>query len=431
MDRPLFSNNLPLEALNSMSNPSQRVILTEGCDGCEHLPQCGGLITPDWFGCFDRCRNRVTPPHRDVNGEPLTGLKSRTKPQCATGSCDWTCPNNPDIFAERWAEVGGLFDFGHETYLPLNGDSWPHYIPMIRSGPPRTKPLNCTFVALSLYESLRFLKGKRGGYESPGRVEFRRRLALRDDCRILLIGVGPDAMIEGFYAKFRDLRLAEVIADLDVVAITPPNFSFFLDVPRPHSLYNRKRMLRVADEFLRHGVQVAPHFNAATTADWDFWAELLRDSPELSVYCKEFQTGNRRKVHYERTVGHMNRLQDQIGRALHPLLVAGKNPMPGLLQNHPSFTVIDSDPSMKTNHRQIFSRGQWRTIRAKADSCLTQLLDHNIAVRAGAIQQQLTRSISAASQSTVPAPLAPHKTPVLELERFVSLTSRLHPELQQ
>jgi hypothetical protein len=52
-------------------------------------------------------------------------------------------------------------------------------------------------------------------------------------------------MVEGFYAKYRDLHLAEIFADLQITAVTPPNFSFFLDVPRPHSLYNRKRMLRV------------------------------------------------------------------------------------------------------------------------------------------------------------------------------------------
>ncbi len=354
----------------------------------------------------------------------LTGPKSRGKPRCANAACDWTCPNNPEIFAQRWAEVDGLFDFSHERYLALDGTSWPRYVPMIRSGPPRLKPLNCTFVALSLYESLRVLRGRKGGYESPGSGEFRRRLALREDCKILLIGVGPDATIEGFYAKFRDLRLAEVFADLDLVAITPPNFSFFLDVPRPHSLHNRKRMLRVADEFLRHGIPVAPHFNAATTADWDFWIELLRGSPELSVYCKEFQTGNRRKEHYERTVGQMIRLQEKVGRPLHPLLVAGKKPLPGLLPNHPSFTVIDSDPSMKTNHRQILCDGQWQSIESNPNACLTRLLDHNITAHAGLFAKQLKRAAVTLTKSTAPEPPAPQETPVLELQRYVSRTNQ-------
>lgn len=428
MDRPLFSKNLPLEALNSISNTSQRVILTEGCDGCELVTKCGGLKTPDWFGCFDRCHSRVTPVRRDVNGEFLTGAKSRTKPHCASGPCDWTCPNNPEIFAERWAEVGGLLDFSHETYLPLGGASWPRYIPMIRPGQPRKKALNCTFVALSLYESLRVLRGRNGEYESPGRAEFRRRLALRGDCRILLIGVGPDAMIEGFYAKFRDLRLAEVFADLDITAVTPPNFSFFLDVPRPHSLYNRKRMLRVADEFIRHGIPIAPHFNATTMADWDFWIELLRGSPQLSVYCKEFQTGNRRKMEYERTIEQMIRLQDQVGRPLHPLLVAGKKPLPGLLPNHPTFTVIDSDPSMKTNNYQIFADGRWQTIKAHPGSCLTSLLDHNIAAHESSFKQRMKGAVSVAIKSAGPEPPPPQETPVLELERYVSLTSQSRPE---
>ena len=407
-----------------MSATTDREILTEGCEGCELAVQCGGLATPDWFGCFDRCRSRATPVRHDANGVLMTGRKSRVKPRCANAACDWTCPNNPEVFAQRWAEVDGLFNFSHEKYLPLEGTSWPHYVPMIRSGPPRQKPLNCTFVALSLYESLRVLRSKNGGYESPGRVEFRRSLALRDDCKILLIGVGPDATIEGFYAKFRELRLAEVFADLDLVAITPPNFSFFLDVPRPHSLHNRKRMLRVADEFLRRGIPVAPHFNAATTADWDFWIQLLRGSPELSVYCKEFQTGNGHKEHCERTVAHMIRLQERVGRPLHPLLVAGKKPLPGLLPNHSSFTVIDSDPSMKMNFRQIQCDGKWKSIKADPNTCLTRLLDHNISDRRQSLAAHMKRAKDAATKSTSPEPPALQKMPVLELERFVSPTSQ-------
>ena len=127
--------------------------------------------------------------------------------------------------------------------------------------------------------------------------------------RLGFLLVAPDGLNrtwahQGSPSQARDdrIHLAEIFADLDIAAITPPNFSFFLDVPRPHSLYNRKRMLRVADEFLRHGIPVAPHLNATNEADWDFWISLFRDSPELSVYCKEFQTGNHLKQHYERSV---------------------------------------------------------------------------------------------------------------------------------
>jgi hypothetical protein len=406
-----------------MTHENQREILTEGCDGCELLPQCGGLPYPDWFGCFDRCHSRKTPIRRDVNGAPLTGRHSRTAPHCANGLCDWTCPNNPDVFAERWAEIGGLFDFSHERYLPLNGEKWPRYIPMIRSGPPRFKPLNCDFVALSLYESLRALSPKKGRYESPGATEFRRRLAFRDDCKIVLIGVGPDKLIEGFYAKFRELRLAEIFADLNLTAITPPNFSFFLDVPRPHSLYNRKRMLRVADEFIRHGIPIAPHFNATNKADWDFWIELLRASPELSVYCKEFQTGNRRKTNYDQTISEMIRIQESVGRPLHPILVAGKTPLPGLLPHLASFSVVDSDPSMKTNHRQILCDDRWQPIPSNPGACLTDLLDQNIAEHSRLFEQRLTQTTASANKRPTPVSISPDKMVALELGGFVSQTS--------
>jgi hypothetical protein len=292
------------------------------------------------------------------------------------------------------------------------------------------KPLNCSFVALSLYEALRVLRRKGGGYESPGKFEFRRRLVLRDDCRIILIGVGPDATIEGFYAKFRGLGLAKILADLDLIAVTPPNFSFFLDVPRPHSLYNRKRMLRVADEFLRQGVPVAPHFNATNDADWDFWIDLLRNCPELSTYCKEFQTGNRLRSHYERSVEQMLRVQDRVGRMLHPLLVAGKKPLPGMLPHHASFTVIDSEPSMKTNHRQILCDEEWKAINAVPGACLSHLLDHNIAAQTRLVEKRIkeaaTASTAVSSRSKVLEQPPRAKTTALELERYAQLTTRSH-----
>jgi hypothetical protein len=417
----------------AMSQTATREILTGGCSGCGLATPCGGLgKSADLFGCFDRCRSRRTTLRVDSRGRPFVGAVSRTVPHCANGDCDWTCPNNPDVFAARWAEVGGLLDFSHEPYLRLDGSTWPCYIPMIRSGPCRRTPLNCSFVALSLYESLRVLRAGNGRYEPTGAVNFRRRLALRDDCKILLVGVGPDATIEGFYRKYRQLDLPRIFAGLGLTAITPPNFSYFLDVPRPHSLYNRKRMLRVADEFLREGVPVAPHFNATNEADWDFWIDLLRQSPGLSVYCKEFQTGNQFRRCYAGTVEQMLRVQDRIGRPLHALLVAGKKTLPGLLpglqSRQGSFSVIDSDPSMKTNHRQILGDDGSKSITAVAGACLSRLLDHNITVQRRLVDQRVAQAISAQalvfSQSEDLKRRAPAKMPVLELERYALLTSQ-------
>lgn len=338
----------------------QREIVTRGCRECALREPCGGrdIGVDDLFGCYDRCYNK-----------------------CAREGCDLTCSNNQELFAERWAEVGGLLEFAHRDFSAIATGQLTPYIPMIRPGIIRKRRLNSNFVALSLYEALRALKvGNR--YIPMGRSEFRKKLRLRDDCKILMVGVGPDALIESFWRHHR--ALVELLPPLDVVAVTAPNFSSFVDVPRDHILYNRKRSLIVADKLLARGVPVVPHFNANTSRDWEFWAQLLRDTPGLRIFCKEFQTGNRIKVNYEESVEKMARMQESVGDALYPIVVAGKKAVDLLKHHFSNFTLIDSMPSIKTNMRQVIrvapnGIAHWRTLPSNRKACLASLLDYNLA----------------------------------------------------
>jgi len=178
--------------------------------------------------------------------------------------------------------------------------------------------------------------------------------------------------------------LVALLPPLDVVAVTAPNFSSFIDVPRDHILYNRKRSLIVADKLLAFGVPVVPHFNANTARDWKFWAELLRDTPGLRIFCKEFQTGNRMKVNYEESVHQMAHLQETVGDSLHPIVVAGKKAVDLLKRHFSRFTLVDSMPSIKTNMRQVIriapnGIAHWRTLPSNRKACLASLLDYNLA----------------------------------------------------
>jgi hypothetical protein len=119
----------------------RREIITSGCVDCALQPGCGGIERHvlDLFGCHDRCRTK-----------------------CANSSCDLTCPNNQELFAARWAEVGGLLSFPCPAFLPVSTADFPLYVPLIRPGIIRTRPLNSVFVGLSLYEVLRALKKRAG-----------------------------------------------------------------------------------------------------------------------------------------------------------------------------------------------------------------------------------------------------------------------------
>jgi hypothetical protein len=319
-----------------------------------------------------------------------------------------TCPNNQELFAARWAEVGGLLSFPCPAFLPVSTADFPLYVPLIRPGIIRTRPLNSVFVGLSLYEVLRALKNGRG-YEEMSGIAFRRKLALRDDARILVVGVGGDAKIENFWRHHA--KLTSLFRPLDLVAVTVPNFSYFTDVPREHILYNRKRSLLLTERLLAAGVPVIPHFNATAWGDWRFAADLLRQADRFSIFCKEFQTGNRLKVNREEAVAEMASMQKESGKPIHPILVGGVDALP-LLKKHfgGKFTLMNSTPSMRTNNRQIIdvqpgNRIVWRKITSKAKKCIASLLDHNV----NAYTRTMERRIHA--QSETPAIPRPAKNP--------------------
>jgi hypothetical protein len=345
-----------------------REITTSGCSTCCWAEVCGGrhIHVADLFGCFDRCHAA-----------------------CSAAKCDLTCPNNPDVFWRRTAEVGGLETFPHREFPPLGGDLLPSYLPMIRPGIIRKRRMQSSFVALTLYELLASLRVK-GGHAHMGRSEFRKKWSLREDCKILVVGVAKDPKIESFWRDH--VTLIPLLADLGLHGVTVPNFSYFLDSPRPHILYNRKRGLRVADLLIEHGIRVVPHFNAISWSDWAFWGRLLRESPGLSVFCKEFQTGNRLKVNYEQTVAKMAELQREVGRDLHPVIVGGLKAIELLKREFNSFTLIDSTPSIKTKNRQLLQGStshDAKLIRATRTADLAPLHDHNISVRVELVSRRL------------------------------------------
>jgi hypothetical protein len=357
-----------------------REIITGGCATCCWSHVCGGrhIHEIDLFGCFDRC-------HAD----------------CSAAKCDLTCPNNPDVYWRRTTEVGGLETFPHSRFPAFDGQCLPRYMPMVRPGMIRRRRMGCPFIALTLYEVLASLRVKGGGYEEMDRRAFRAKWSLRDDCNILVVGVAKDPKIEGFWRNHRSL--IPLLAGLDLHGVTVPNFSYFTDWPRPHILYNRKRGLQVADLLIEHGIRVVPHFNAVSWSDWAFWGELLRQNPGLSVFCKEFQTGNRLKVNYEAAVAEMVQMQSDVGRDLHPIVVAGFKAVELLEANFKTFTLIDSTPSIKAKNRQLLngtSISAGKTIHAMPTADLARLLDHNVAMQVQLMQR--AKSVGQSSSQAEP-----------------------------
>lgn len=302
-------------------------VIAPGCYECPFFADCGGAESArSLFTCFDNCC-------------------------CGDGSCDNVCPGKPDFF-ERLKEIGGL-RFDNVPGISQQSIRLPRYVPMIHHGYKRAQPLSWPVVAIETYQVFRLAKGTyRTIAESP--EELRAAFALDSNTRIILRGTARDAPLERYWSYRRRDNAPEQLARLGITLAIGPNFSHFLDVPRTDNLFNRKRQLICLAEMHKAGLCVVPHLSAAAPGDWAFWKRYLLSNAEVSTVAVEFQTGNRQRSEGLRVIEHLTRLQDEICRRLHPIIVGGGQFVEAVSCRFSSFTLLDSEPFMKAVHRQVF-----------------------------------------------------------------------------
>jgi hypothetical protein len=269
-------------------------------------------------------------------------------------------PSDPDDMNPRdearywqlWDDVDGLLDFSISKIEPVQSLEVPVYVPLLQHKYSRTAILSAPVVALHLYQLFR--KGRDGRYLSrfSDGTQLRAYYRLRPDAKIILSGVAIDRRLELFWARHRKDDVPAQLACLDVACVTVPNFSFFTDATRYQILRNRKRMALVTERLSEAGVKVAPHFNAITDRDWEFYAEMLQDHPATTVVTLEFQTGLATIDDGRGALGRVADLQQKLGRLIHPILVGGAKHYLDAQALFSRFTILDSRPYMEAQARR-------------------------------------------------------------------------------
>ncbi len=267
---------------------------------------------------------------------------------CDRSTCDWTCPEN-ERYVSRMREVGGALISPVRT-LRAPDEELPPYVPMIRHEYKLRQPLLPPVVALPTFQIIK-RKGSSYGDHVQGAAALRQRFHLAPETAVLLTSVATDDHLEGYWHARTAHDVPRKLAEMGVSAITTPNFSFFDDAPRIHTLWNRRRLAIVAEELSDAGVGVIPHLNALTQHDWNHWAEVLRAQPQLRMVAKEFQTGLDDGTAGRHAFERLLWLQDKVGRDLHPVLIAGSRFLERLARHFKSFTIVDSVPFMRAMHR--------------------------------------------------------------------------------
>jgi hypothetical protein len=333
--------------------------LAASCGECTFLPDCGGLEQLKIFGCFGSCGTTCT----------------------AGASCDWTCPMRAN-FVDRFREIGGL---GRKigALRPISANALPLYVPMVRHGSKRNYCLTTKVVALSIEDVLKEDRFRGYGPVRGDRGALLDHFGLRPDAQVLVVSVAEDAVLERFWEKRATHGVAQRLATLGLTGMTIPNFSFFSDAPRTHTLWNRGRMLRVAEELSEAGVAVALHLNAIVPEDWDLWARLLIEHPTIRYVAKEFQTGLRNPELSSRALRELAGLQRRVGRELHPIIVGGARLVRELRQEFRAVTFVDSEPFIKTVSRRRAVRRrpgelEWVPEPMPQEAPLDELLEDNI-----------------------------------------------------
>lgn len=332
-----------------------------GCSGCAFRSTCGGLEgQQSMFGCFSSCWS--------------CGV--------AEGKCDYTCPRKPGFWRD-WAEVGGLTPRPRRP-LPALGLDLPWYVPMVRHGYSRCEALPLDVVALGTFDVLDTICQPRVEHAE----QLRDRFLVAPHAQVLLVSVNPDRQVESFWAHRTPDRLAS-LAQLGVAAMTTPNFSFFDDAPRLHSVRNFWRTLRAAEDLADAGITPVLHVNALCRADWKRWANVLRDNPSVCHVCKEFQTGLTDPQRAADAIEGLRWLQDEIGRPIHPLIVGGRRVAHLVARHFSALTVVDSVPFLAAvKRRRIVSNGADTAQLVNPTSpgeLLDELLQHNIRTYSGLV----------------------------------------------
>ena len=331
------------------------------CQECHFLRDCGGLDgQQQLWGCFSECKS--------------TGLCNQY---------DWTCPCRPREFARRLAEVGGNLNPIASIFLTASLDNieLPFYVPVIHHGYRRRSRLRQRLVALPTFEVIRSHRGGTYGPVAKTASSLRRKFRVGNNAEVLLISPTHDQLLESYWEKRRAQNMPRSLLELQFIAMSLPNFSFFTDAPRTHTLWNRKRLMLVAREMTESGIAAIPHLNTLTNADGVFWRDILRENPAVTVVAKEFQTGA--------TIDDLEwlaRLQDSLKRPLHPLIIGGARFVRAAARHFEALTLVDSQPFMKTVKRQRLSidpyrnAKRWIAFPTKSGEFLDELLSHNIRV---------------------------------------------------
>lgn len=203
-------------------------------------------------------------------------------------TCPVRCGSRDDITA--WmASVAGTLTFDD---VALDRFAWPlntRFVPLLddtgETSPHRTLPWPAYGVPLRRVMSR--ILGNPGDPLLP-QPRFDEHgahavLGLDEGQKAVLMGYGPDPLVERVWERRHTDRLIERIAAQGWDLVTTPDFSVYGDQPRTEMLFNLRRSLVFAQELSDAGVAVAPSIYWFRREDIDRWVTWIVETEPTFV----------------------------------------------------------------------------------------------------------------------------------------------------
>ena len=222
-------------------------------------------------------------------------------------------------------------------------------VPLIEHSTARVGTLNSPIVALPLHALLDI---NAGTLRYPDRDLLSQKFGIDPNARMVISGVAPDGSSERYWAAADRAAMLEQLAALDIALITPPNYSVLTDVPRTDNMHAMKRILMAAVEMMQAGLPTALHVNARTERDYERWAELIAERPEIQCLAFEFATGTGRGERLDWHVAQLSALAARVPQPLGLVVRGGMRALEPLRASFAAVTMIDTAAFTKTRCRQ-------------------------------------------------------------------------------
>ncbi len=296
-----------------------------GCSTCTDQVVCGGIRPrAEVFSCRDYCCNAID-------------------------SCTKVCPRRPADFVMRCREVDG-WDLGNIPRTSATASlDLPPSIPVIYHQYKRDDLLKTPSVAIPMRV---VLNDRATMVKYANKTALLNRLRVSPRAKLVLDFTGRDWRLENYWEQRNVSRLVKAIARLRPAWMIAPNYSVITDVPRWDNMHAIKQIATTWFEFSAAGIPTALPVNARTARDWERWTEFVLARPEVQAIAVELATGGRYAERRTYMLERARELGQAAGGRLRLFLRGGRTSIPLLEDSFASVHLLDTNPFMKSAHRQ-------------------------------------------------------------------------------